>query len=233
MILDTHPPVQTNKANTHGKIAIFANGLLYDSATLKKRLQAFGPDIVVAADGGYWSAREVGYSPSVIVGDFDSINENHDVNLDELDVDLLRAPRAKDETDLELALQYAVEQGGAHIVMLTALGGRIDMAMANLLLMLHPIAQQVRIEVWQANQTIWLIKPPGDTCGGKPGDTLSLIPFGGDAIGITTSHLEYSLNDENLYLGPARGVSNVLLTDEAHIKLREGALLAIHTPGKA
>ncbi|MFC1946153.1 hypothetical protein ACFLW1_03020 [Chloroflexota bacterium] len=59
------------------------------------------------------------------------------------------------------------------------------------------------------------------------------IPFGGDASGITTQGLKYSLKDEELTFGPARGISNIMEKPSAQIKLSEGLLLAIHTPGKA
>jgi thiamine pyrophosphokinase len=58
---------------------------------------------------------------------------------------------------------------------------------------------------------------------------VSLIPFGGDAHGIRTQGLEYPLNDESLFFGPARGVSNVLLGVEARVSLRSGMLLCIQT----
>jgi thiamine pyrophosphokinase len=61
------------------------------------------------------------------------------------------------------------------------------------------------------------------------GDLLSLLPVGGDARGIVTEGLLYPLRDETLYLGQARGVSNVFQAPEARVSLEEGLLLAVHT----
>ena len=65
---------------------------------------------------------------------------------------------------------------------------------------------------------------------GEDGDIVSLIPLGGRVDGITTAGLEYPLADESLYVGPARGVSNVLTGPIAHITVRKGMLLVVHTP---
>ena len=67
----------------------------------------------------------------------------------------------------------------------------------------------------------------------QPGDTVSLLPLGGDVSGITTEGLKYPLNNEELTFGPARGISNRLEKPSAHVKLSKGLLLAVHTPGRA
>jgi len=41
-------------------------------------------------------------------------------------------PPEKNETDLELALLYAKEQGADQIVMVGAIGGRMDMTIGNI-----------------------------------------------------------------------------------------------------
>jgi thiamine pyrophosphokinase len=64
---------------------------------------------------------------------------------------------------------------------------------------------------------------------GAAGDLLSLLPLGGDAVGVTTAGLQYPLRDETLFQGEARGVSNVFTGAHARITLRRGALLVIHT----
>jgi thiamine pyrophosphokinase len=69
------------------------------------------------------------------------------------------------------------------------------------------------------------------TCGlpGPVGATITLLPFGGDAAGITTSGLAYPLRDEPLTVGPARGLSNVRTTTDAAVTVRSGRLLVVET----
>ena len=69
---------------------------------------------------------------------------------------------------------------------------------------------------------------------GQPGDTVSLIPLGGDAEGVTTVGLEWPLTEDTLRFGPARGVSNMLTAEQASVRVRCGSLLCIvmHISGK-
>jgi thiamine pyrophosphokinase len=62
---------------------------------------------------------------------------------------------------------------------------------------------------------------------GKPGDVVSLIPLFGNVEGITTLGLEYPLNDESLAFGATRGVSNVLVQEQAEVNIRQGLILCV------
>ena len=67
------------------------------------------------------------------------------------------------------------------------------------------------------------------TVEGQVGDLLSLLPVGGDAQGVSSLGLEYALDDETLWFGPARGISNVLVSPTASVSVRKGLLWAVHT----
>lgn len=209
---------------------ILVNGELGQSDVLRDRIhrEIFG--LVCAADGGAQHAGALGIALDVIVGDMDSCSalklnpENH--------VKLVTYPAEKNETDLELAMHYAKGQGADRIVLVGVMGGRLDMAIANILLISNTSLNSGRIEIWEGKQTAWTINPPGDFIGGQPGDTVSLIPLGGQASGITITGFKYPLNDETLLPGTPRGISNVMEKPEAHVKFSGGVLLVIHTPGK-
>jgi thiamine pyrophosphokinase len=212
---------------------VLTNGHIQDPATIRSRLKEWSQAIVVAADGGSLHAETLGVTLHAIIGDLDSLSEDVLTGLSAKQVDIQKSPSEKDETDLELALLYAAEQGAMQIVVLGAFGGRLDMSIANLLLLTHPQLTEIRIEIWKGNQTAWIIRPPGDDIQGKAGDTVSLIPLNGEAKGVTTRNLAYPLHDETLPAGPSRGLSNVLTSNKASLSLREGFLLAVHTPGRA
>ena len=48
-----------------------------------------------------------------------------------------------------------------------------------------------------------------------------------NAVGITTDGLEYPLNDETLYFGSSRGISNIMLADKCNITIKSGMALVI------
>jgi thiamine pyrophosphokinase len=64
---------------------------------------------------------------------------------------------------------------------------------------------------------------------GSIGATVSLLPLGGDAEGITTAGLRYPLRDEPLRTGPARGLSNMRVAPGASVSVRTGRLLVVET----
>ena len=189
--------------------------------------------MVVAADGGSRFAVALGLTIAAVLGDLDSIDELTRSVLEKSGVPLFAYPVDKDEIDLELAMHYAVEHGATEMVVLGAIGVRVDMTMANMQLMLLPALADLNVEFWDGPQTARVIKAPGGEVKGQVGDTVSLLPLGCDALGITTHDLKYPLVDEKLTIGIARGVSNVMEKTRARIDLREGVLLVVHIPGKA
>ncbi len=213
------------------KALILVNGELYKPDVLRSRIHAEAFDLVFGADGGARYAYTLNVALDTIIGDLDSLSALEQQGIS--NTEFVSYPSEKDETDLELALLYAEEQGINQIVMVGVMGGRMDMTIANILLITRARLSSCRIKVWHGEQTGWIIKPPGEDISGRPGDTVSLIPLGGDASGITTKGLKYSLKDEKLTFGPARGIGNLLEKPFAHIKLSEGLLLAVHTPDRS
>jgi thiamine pyrophosphokinase len=57
-----------------------------------------------------------------------------------------------------------------------------------------------------------------------------LLPVDGPADGIVTEGLEYPLRDESLAPGPARGLSNRRISEDAAVSLRRGRLLVVESP---
>jgi len=210
---------------------VLVNGELYKPDILRRRIGAEVFDLVLAADGGARYAYTLNVTLDVIIGDLDSLSDLAEQGISK--TKFVSYPVDKDETDLELALFYAKAQGVDQIVMVGVMGERIDMTIANILLMTHVSLSSCKLEMWHGEQTGWFIKPPGEDIRGHPGDTVSLIPLGGDVSGVTTDGLKYSLKGEKLFFGPARGISNLIQRPSPRIRISEGVILAIHTPSRA
>jgi thiamine pyrophosphokinase len=208
---------------------IFANGQFPDAGRARDRLRP--DDLVIAADGGTRHALAIGVIPHVVIGDLDSISPDERARVEAAGARVVRHSPRKDETDLELALLHAVHAGATEIVVLAALGGRLDQTIANLLLLALPELSGLDVRVVEGDQTAFLVREGGDAARieGRPGDTVSLIPLGGDAVGVTAEGLEWPLHEDTLRFGPARGVSNVLTADQARVRVRQGLLLCVIT----
>jgi thiamine pyrophosphokinase len=185
-------------------------------------------DQIIAADGGARHALAWGYVPDVVIGDFDSLDEEGQRALKAAGTRFIRHPDRKDETDLELALRHAASLNPRQITILGAWGDRPDHTLANILLIAHPSFAGLDLRLVAHQQEIRLIHRE-ILLEGCFGDLVSLIPIGGDAIGVSTEGLEYPLRDETLHLGASRGISNVMTAEQARIRLREGLLLCLHS----
>ena len=209
-------------------ILIFANGDVEDYGWIGPYLAE--ATTVIAADGGADHVLSAGARPDLIIGDLDSFPEERQEELEAQGVEFVTYPRAKDETDLELALLHAVRSSEDEdtVLVLGGLGGRLDQLFANILLLMHPELRFRAIRFLTKYQQIWLAH--GETeITGKAGDTVSLIPLGGDVHMAATTGLQWELTDETLSFGPARGLSNVMTADLAKVEVRSGHLLCVHT----
>jgi len=183
-------------------------------------------DLLVAADGGLQHCLAWGLRPDLLIGDLDSVADEDLSGLQSQGIEIQRHPARKDETDLELALCEVQRRGAREVIILGGLGGRWDQSLANSLLLANPDFRDLALRLVDGPQEIICIHA-GQTAHieGSPGDTLSLIPLAGNASGIHTQGLEYRLAGEALEFATTRGVSNVLLEEQAQIRLQAGRLL--------
>lgn len=210
---------------------IFANGEFQDPQSAR-RLPRSG-DLVIAADGGTRHALATGVTPDVVIGDLDSLAPDDQAHLEAAGTQIVRFSPDKDKTDLELALLHAVQEGATEIIILAALGGRLDQTMANVLLLARPELENIDTRIVEGAQEAFLIQGEA-TVRGRPGDTVSLIPLGGDAQGVTIEGVKWPLDQVTLCLGSTWGVSNVLTAEQARVRVRRGMLLCavMHASGK-
>jgi thiamine pyrophosphokinase len=208
-----------------GRAIIFANGHLPDLEAARCLIRP--DDFLIAADGGMRHALALGLLPSIVIGDLDSLTPDNRRRLEGSGVEIRQYPPDKNETDLELALRTALEAGYRSILVLAALGGRLDQTLGNLSLLTDPSLAEVDVRLDDGIEEAFFVRKQADVQG-CPGDTVSLIPWGGLAEGVTTEGLRWPLRGETLYPEKTRGVSNEMLAEIATISLKSGLLLVIH-----
>jgi thiamine pyrophosphokinase len=188
-------------------------------------------DRIIGVDGGAARALAWGLVPDLVIGDMDSLPEEDRAALEAQGCRFVVHPRAKDETDLELALTHAAEQGAREILILAALGGRLDHTLANLLLLALPALAGVQVRIVEGAQEALLVRGGGAaTIEGQPGDLVSLLPLGGDARGVRTEGLAWALEGDTLRFGYSRGVSNKMTGPAARVEVEAGYLAVVHGP---
>lgn len=208
------------------KYIVFTGGEFAQSSLSKQYVQE--ADIIIAADSGANTAVKLGIIPLVVLGDMDSIDEKTRATLEGQSTQFIVSSPEKDETDTELALDYAIKHGATEISVLGGTAGnRLDHVLANVL-----IATKYNIPIYFIDglQISWVVKGPvKQKVFGQKGDLLSLLPITTAVEGITTKNLYYPLSNGTLLFGKPRGVSNVFIDNEATVSFEKGLLLFVHT----
>ncbi|HIQ12709.1 MAG TPA: thiamine diphosphokinase [Caldilineales bacterium] len=216
----------TDTLSSPMRIILFANGELPypDHARALIRPE----DVILCADGGARHAMDLGLTPDRVVGDLDSLDSTDLLHLSRDGADLDSYPQDKDDTDLELALRAARKLAPEEVILLGALGGRLDQTLANIFLLAHPDYADLRVILVNGPERAWVVRDEL-VVRGRPGDILSVIPLTPDVTGLTYHHgLRWTLTDAILPFGSSRGVSNELVAEEARLSLKTGVILVIH-----
>ena len=205
---------------------ISANGELTDHPRLRDLWRV--ADLRIAADGGAVNARaHLALPPHVVIGDLDSLDDATRAWCASAHAEMIQHPAAKNETDLELALDLAHARGATEITVLGALGGRFDQELSNVLLLTKLARARVTARIAGADFDAWVAWERA-VVAGRVGETVSLIPLTERVDGVVTRGLKYPLRDETLLLGYARGVSNELAAARAEVSFTRGLLLVVH-----
>ncbi|HWQ47071.1 MAG TPA: thiamine diphosphokinase [Longilinea sp.] len=204
---------------------IFANGELTNPDALRPLFRRW--DTFYAVDGGLKYLKVLGIVPHLVIGDLDSANPQDLEWAQDHGAVFHRYSLKKDETDLEEAIFTAAAAGHCVIRIAGAGGGRIDHALGNLFLLQNPNWDGLDLRFEDGIMEIYLTRASA-TIDGQPGDIVSLLPLGGNAEEVATSNLQYPLRSETLYAYGTRGISNVMVAQEATVTLAKGTLIVVH-----
>lgn len=206
-----------------------------------------GPgDLVVAADGGYRALYSLGYTPDLLLGDFDSLG---DLPLP-ADLPVLRFPVRKDDTDAGLALRHGLDLGFRDFALYGCAGGRVDHLLANFQSMARVSRLGATVRLAAPDYDAWSLTGPAPNAPTpaapdalapaavlalppRPGGTLVSVFCQGDrAEGVTLTGLAYPLSDAALTGDFPLGVSNRRLDGQpATVAVRRGTLLILQSAG--
>ncbi|MCL2199009.1 MAG: thiamine diphosphokinase [Defluviitaleaceae bacterium] len=199
------------------RAVIISGGKITDYKYIKSQIKS--TDTIICADSGYAHAVSMGVTPSIVVGDLDSVGEIPD------GVFVLRYPQKKDLTDTEIAIEYAREKGFNEFLFLAATGGRMDHCLTNILLLKSFLPGNKNAAIIDEYNKIMITDSRLQLC--EPcGSLVSLVPLT-DCQGVSTKNLEYPLHDADMYVGKGLGVSNVMIADNAEVTVKNGILFVI------
>lgn len=194
---------------------IFAAGSYYGL-----RLRPEMDDFVIAADAGYRICQGEAIVPSLLVGDFDSMDQPTDFS------NVCRSPVEKDDTDTMLAVKTGLAHGCTQFFFYGGTGGkRLDHTLANLQTLLY--LRRHGAQGWLFdNDFIWTaIENESMTIRREvEWGLFSAFCMGEQAAGVDEVGFQYPLSNATLTPDFPLGVSNHFLEPQAKITVRQGAL---------
>jgi thiamine pyrophosphokinase len=206
------------------KVLILANGEPPSWQRIHELLE--NHDLFLATDGAVHKAASLGVYPDLVTGDFDSIS---------MDVASGQFPNAEfvetldqSHTDLEKAVQVAIDRGATFVTIAGATGGRIDHTLGNLSLLIrfHNQVSITLVDNWSETRVIsGTDDAPGEwVVAANPGDTIALVTFDGQARANLTG-VQWPLDNYRVPIG-ANAVSNKATENLVRFQARGGALMA-------
>jgi len=206
---------------------IFANGQFNDIDFYKEL--ALSCSLSIGVDGGCNSLYDMEISPDYIVGDMDSIKDEVLLYFKNKGKHVLLHPKEKNQTDTEIAIDFAKEKGFTKMILLGAFGDRIDHMLGNIGLLFYARDNLVDLTILDEKNKMYLLKEGINELSVEPKASLSFIAFGGEVSGITLEGFKYPLNNYTLKVGSSRCISNVVVSKSPRVIAKKGILIAIES----
>ena len=178
-------------------------------------------DLQIAADAGLRLCRELGRTPDLVLGDFDSMD------VSEAPADALHVPVEKDDTDTGLALREGLRRGCREFFIYGGTGGRrLDHTLANLQSLAFLRENGARGWLYDRDFVYTVIKNETLTLRREVDwGLVSLFALGDRARGVTLTGLQYPLDHAELTCAFPLGVSNHFAEEKAAVTVEDGLLL--------
>ena len=195
----------------------------FNAEDFEARRAAGAFDYIIAVDAGFAYLDELGIAPDMAVGDFDSLGYVPKCKR------VSRHPVKKDKSDMELAMEKAMDWGHDDLVIYGALGGRLDHTIANLQLFAKFSERDVCVTAIADTYAVRLLTGP-DVFELPPlgAGTVSVFSANDTAQGVIERGMAYSLDDEPLSNRTSRGLSNELVDEEATVAVESGTLYVFY-----
>ena len=183
---------------------------------------------IITVDGGTRAARRARLTVNQFVGDGDSLSKRERAWLESAPFPVRWHPVEKDQTDLELALELALERKPDEINIFGGWGLRADHTLSNLFLLERAARAGVKALLWTDAERLSVLLPGEHLLQGAfVGQRVSFIPLSDRAEAIVTQGLRYSLHGDMLARAASRGVSNEVSELPASLAFSKGVLLMV------
>lgn len=190
-------------------------------------------DVWIGVDRGVLYLLDRNISVFAAFGDFDSVSEEEWEIIKGYSKEISRYKPEKDETDMELAIDWAIEKGATAITLYGATGGRMDHTVANMQLLLKVLTEYPSIQIEMIDKqnkirlhragTIYSIKQSSEY------PYISFFPYSTDIEGLTLVGFKYPLTNRNIPVSSILCISNELISEYGTFSFTKGILMMIRS----
>ncbi|MCL2522659.1 MAG: thiamine diphosphokinase [Erysipelotrichales bacterium] len=175
-------------------------------------------DYLIGCDKGAILARQAGFKCNLVLGDFDTINQEL------INEKKITFPAEKDETDTFIAVKEALKLGFKEIIILGGLGGRFDHSYANILILEFLRKQNIKAKLIDEKNEVFIVS--GEIKLLKTKKYLSVFSFSDNSM-ISAKGVKYPLDNTFLAKENPIGISNEIIEAEAIINVHKGVVLIV------
>lgn len=207
------------------KAFIYTGGTVFDEYVIEKPEKG---DLIIAADAGYLTAKEMRITPDILLGDFDTLGEENVPD----GIECSRVPAEKNETDTQLAVQTAIERGAGEIVIIGGLSGRIDHTLSTLAI-LEDLWERKEGRIYatltDGKNRVRFIRNSGTILPRSQYRYFSLIAADEVVKGVTLDGCKYPLKNGRISRRHQWAVSNEIDGNCALIEIKRGGAWIIES----
>ncbi len=195
--------------------ALVVNGQPTDQKFLTEQLAAV--DYIIAVDGGMHQLAAINVVPDVLVGDLDSYRLDAAASNA---AEVVQLPVEKDQSDLEFAIDLAVQRGATMLLLYSALGNRLDHMLLNFNVLMRAKQRGVAAELRTVNQRL-IVARRQQLLALDEGQIFSIIPLT-NLSGVTISGAKYNLENHFIDHYSSHCLSNSAATERVSITIEQG-----------
>jgi thiamine pyrophosphokinase len=204
------------------KVLLIADSPDFDSAYIARH--ASSVDSIIVTDGAL-DKLPSSIIPTIVCGDFDAL-VLPEARAKYLQTEFMPLPD-QNQNDLEKALMLAIARGATEITIASAFGGRMDISIANLSVLVrhHTACPMTMIHGAMMSRVLSDRGEGADEVvfEARVGAPLSCIPLEGDAV-VTLSNVRWPLTEEVLRAG-SHGVGNHALGGPVRVTVHRGLVV--------
>lgn len=186
-------------------------------------------DYLIAVDGGIMYCQILEVEPDLIIGDFDSVNEEWKEAIEAIrasvpeKVEMLYPE--KDDTDMYAALKKGLEAGYRNFRIYGGTGGRLEHTLANIQCLLFLKHQGAVGYIMDGGGMMLVIENESVSFRKEMEGYLSIFSLGKAAKGVTLRGLKYTLADYTMTNDFPIGISNEFIGEIAEVSVEDGQLV--------